>query len=140
MRNVGSEEAIGLSTGPASVNNASELETKPEHSSDAPPLLKIGCRFCGLLIDGPDRFCRYCGRRQTELDLWFYRPVWILILALLVLGPFALPLVWNAPRLGRGLKGVMAAIILIYTVLCMHLAYKLGALGFQELTNIGDIN
>lgn len=42
---------------------------------------------------------------------WYFKPVPV-VLAVLALGPFAIPLVWHSPALGRPLKAglVLAAI------------------------------
>lgn len=64
--------------------------------------------------------------------------MWILLLAFLVLGPFALVLVWKSPKMGRGVKAVFAAMILLYSALCIYFIYKVGALEYQQLRKIGD--
>jgi hypothetical protein len=73
------------------------------------------CWSCGRAVDPDDRYCRGCGQGQGAFVAWYYRPVWIVLLSLTVLGPFALPLVWRTPRLSRGGKWVTsAALILVF--------------------------
>ena len=46
---------------------------------------------------------------------WYYRPVWVLILLFLVLGPLGLPYLWRSPRFTRGLKIVLTIATIAYT-------------------------
>jgi hypothetical protein len=48
---------------------------------------------------------------------WYHRPVWIVVLAVLVLGPLALPLVWRTPAWGTRGKCIATILILAYTML-----------------------
>jgi predicted nucleic acid-binding Zn ribbon protein len=64
------------------------------------------CWSCGAAVDPHDRFCRRCGQAQERFVAWYYRPFWIVVLSLTVLGPFALPLIWRTPQLGRRGKWV----------------------------------
>ena len=46
---------------------------------------------------------------------WYYRPVWVLILLFLVLGPLGLPYLWRSPRFTRALKIVLTIAVIAYT-------------------------
>ena len=46
---------------------------------------------------------------------WYYRPVWVLILLFLVLGPLALPYLWRSPSFSRRLKVVLTVLVVAYT-------------------------
>jgi len=46
---------------------------------------------------------------------WYYRPVWVLALLFLVLGPFALPYLWGSPRFSRRLKVALTVLVILYT-------------------------
>jgi hypothetical protein len=48
---------------------------------------------------------------------WYYRPVWVLVLLFLVLGPLGLPYLWKSPRFSRGAKIALTACVIAYTVL-----------------------
>lgn len=48
---------------------------------------------------------------------WYYKPIWIAVLAVLVLGPLALPLAWRSPALSSAGRRIATALILAYTVL-----------------------
>ncbi len=53
----------------------------------------------------------------TELPAvrWYHRPVWVLILLFLVLGPLGLPYLWNSPKFSRGMKIVLTIAVIAYT-------------------------
>lgn len=84
------------------------------------------CRGCGGALGPGDRFCSRCGRRRGRgagrADDRFYRPGWILLLSLTILGPLALGLVWRSPHLTRRGKAGMSAVIIVYSVACIALA------------------
>ncbi len=46
---------------------------------------------------------------------WYYRPLWVLVLLFLVLGPLGLPYLWRSPRFSRGAKIALTACVLAYT-------------------------
>ena len=46
---------------------------------------------------------------------WYYRPVWVLILLFLVLGPLALPYLWRSPSFSRRLKVALTVLVVAYT-------------------------
>ena len=70
------------------------------------------CWRCGYAIDSEDLYCRRCGTGQGARLAWYYRPVWIVLLAVTALGPFALPLVWRTPRLSRSGKWIMSIVVI----------------------------
>lgn len=53
------------------------------------------------------------------MDSWLYRPLWIIVLSLTVLGPFAIPLVQRSPYLSPAGKKIMNLAIVLYTVLVL---------------------
>lgn len=72
------------------------------------------CWRCGHAIDDLDRYCRACGEGQGPSLAWYYRPIWIVLLALTVLGPFALVLVMRTPRLGAAGKWALALVLVAF--------------------------
>ena len=46
---------------------------------------------------------------------WYYRPVWVLVLLFVVLGPFGLPFLWKSSRFSRRLKIVLTVLVIAYT-------------------------
>jgi hypothetical protein len=54
--------------------------------------------------------------REASTPLaWYYRPVWVLVLLFVVLGPLALPFLWRSPRFSSPLKVVLTLLVLAYT-------------------------
>lgn len=106
-------------------------------STGRPPI--VLCRKCGRPIDPLFAYCPYCGQRQRSGDAWCYDPLWIAVLALFVLGPFALPLVWRSARMGRGAKLAFAAGILAYTAFTVYFAYQAVAYELRMFGELGDL-
>jgi hypothetical protein len=75
----------------------------------------IKCRYCGEFLDGSSR----AGSRPRPKKWYFATGV--VVIALLCLGPLALPLVWFNPRYKIAIKTIVTAIVLVVTVLCMYL-------------------
>ncbi len=71
------------------------------------------CWSCHADLDGPDRYCRFCGNGQGEFVAWYYKPFWIVILTLTVLGPFSLYLIWKSPVLGRKGRWLLVLLVLV---------------------------
>jgi hypothetical protein len=46
---------------------------------------------------------------------WYLRPGMVLVLLFLVLGPFALPLLYKSPRFNSTWKIILTALVLVYT-------------------------
>jgi sterol desaturase/sphingolipid hydroxylase (fatty acid hydroxylase superfamily) len=85
----------------------------------------IKCRFCGEFLNGSGRTGR---RPQTKK--WYYNTSSIVI-ALLVIGPLALPMVWFNPRYKLMTKAIVTVVVLIVTYICIYL---LGYM-YQRLLN-----
>jgi len=112
-------------------NSAKEDRRLAAHlSGDASP--GVRCWSCGHATDRDDRYCRRCGQGQGAFLAWYYRPLWIVVLALTVLGPFVLPLVWRTPSLERTAKWIASLIILGITC---YVGWEL-AIGVTELGRI----
>jgi len=101
------------------------------NTPSAPAVPAPACRKCGQPVSGAERFCPHCGCRQNPGEAWYYHPVWILVLAFLVLGPFALILVWKSRRTGTIGKTLLAVVILVYTGYCAYYIYRITALEME---------
>ena len=67
---------------------------------------------------------------------WYYKPIWLVVLGLTVLGPFVLPLVWRTPRLGRTEKWIVSAVLIaIFAYVGLELAAAVRELG-RALTDV----
>ena len=83
----------------------------------------IKCRYCGEYLDGFSR----AGSRPREKK-WYFTTTSVVI-ALLCVGPLALPLVWFNPRYKPATRLIITVIVLAVTVLCTYLA----ASAYQQL-------
>lgn len=104
-----------------------------------PPSMNTPCWKCGKTIHRPDTFCKHCGQRQAETQAFYYHPVWILLLAFVVLGPFALGLVWRSRVMTPAAKIAMAAIIIAYSALSLYAVYKVGMIEYRQIRELIDL-
>lgn len=70
---------------------------------------------------------------------WYHRPV-IVLIAILALGPFALPLVWMTPSLKPWHKIVLTLILLVLTVWLVKSGAELYGILLKELKSLSEIN
>ncbi len=101
-----------------------------------PEVSRIPCRLCFEMLDLDDNFCRYCGE-MTEVGAamvkigrlpapavaaasekqpsWTEDPV-VVLLALALIGPLAIGMLWRSRRFTRGWKIGLALAVLAVTV------------------------
>ncbi|MCJ7776935.1 MAG: hypothetical protein MUP16_01295 [Sedimentisphaerales bacterium] len=75
----------------------------------------VKCRYCGEFLDGTSR-----SSSRPRPKKWYFATGSVVI-ALLCLGPLALPLVWFNPRYKLATKAVITVVVLVVTILCMYL-------------------
>ena len=81
------------------------------------------CWHCDAAVAGDDRYCRRCGEGQGAYVAWYYRPLWIAVLTVTMMGPFTLPLLWRTPLLSRTAKFVFGAVIVVIT---LYVGWRVG--------------
>ena len=91
----------------------------------------IKCRYCGEYLDGFSR----AGSRPREKK-WYFTTSSVVI-ALLCLGPLALPLVWFNPRYKPVTRLIITVIVLAVTVLCTYLVASAYQQLVEKLTTLG---
>ena len=74
----------------------------------------IKCRYCGEFLDGSSR----AGPGPRPKKWYFATPN--VVIALLCLGPLALPLVWLNPRYRPRTKAILTVVVVVVTVLCIY--------------------
>ena len=91
----------------------------------------VKCRYCGEYLDGFSR----AGSRPREKK-WYFTTSSVII-ALLCLGPLALPLVWFNPRYKPATRLIITVIVLVVTVLCTYMAASAYRQLLDQLTTLG---
>ena len=78
----------------------------------------IKCKHCGEFLNGSSR-----PHRQEQTIKWYFRKSFIII-AVLCVGPLALPLIWWRPNTPRGWKIGLTVIILVLSWLLFLLSQE----------------
>ncbi|MCQ2410081.1 MAG: zinc ribbon domain-containing protein [Elusimicrobiaceae bacterium] len=82
------------------------------------------CPHCHRAVDPTDNFCRGCGRSLKPGHNFWYSHSGIILLTL-VLGPFALPMVWLSKRISLAAKWIYSVVLVVlgfyFVLACYHI-------------------
>lgn len=77
--------------------------------------LAIKCRYCGEFLDGSSS-----SPKKVRPKKWYFATGTV-VMALLCLGPLALPLVWLNPRYKPVTRAIITVVVLALTVACTYM-------------------
>lgn len=104
-------------------------------AGDAPasPATASPCGECGFSLDGAWHYCPQCGaaqspeareRERRRRARWYFKPLWIIVLTVTIMGPLTLPLVWKSPEMSRRTKTVLTVFISLFTLFLCWSGYE----------------
>jgi hypothetical protein len=76
--------------------------------------------------------------REDENIRWYLRPVIVLLLLFIVLGPFALPLLYKSPKFNKTLKILLTVVVVIYTLYLVFVSLEIGREVYREMKELQD--
>jgi uncharacterized membrane protein YvbJ len=91
----------------------------------------IKCRYCGEFLDGTGREIS-----KPRPKKWYFNTGTV-VLALLCLGPMALPLVWINPRYKISTRAIITVIVIVVTILCIYMTVGIYQRMIDQLTVLG---
>jgi uncharacterized membrane protein YvbJ len=91
----------------------------------------IKCRYCGEFLDGRERQVT-----KPRPKKWYFANGTV-VLALLCLGPMALPLVWVNPRYKISTRAIITVIVIVVTILCIYMTVNVYERMLNQLTVLG---
>jgi hypothetical protein len=78
------------------------------------------------------------GEEERKIK-WYLRPINVVLLLFLVLGPFGLPLLYRSPKFSKTLKIILTVVVIIYTSYLIFASLEVVRLVYRRLGELQDI-
>ncbi len=78
-------------------------------------------------------------KEENEKVKWYLRPLGVLVLLFVVLGPFALPLLYKSPKFNKTLKIILTIAVIIYTSYLIFVSVELGIEVYRRIEELQNI-
>ena len=78
-------------------------------------------------------------KEENEKVKWYLRPLGVLVLLFVVLGPLALPLLYKSPKFNKTLKIILTIAVIIYTSYLIFVSVELGIEVYRRIEELQTI-
>ncbi len=70
---------------------------------------------------------------------WYLRPIPVILLLFLVLGPFGLPLLYKSPQFSKTLKIILTIAVILYTSYLIFVSLEIGRQLYNRMAELQDM-
>ena len=67
---------------------------------------------------------------------WYLNPISVILLLFIVLGPFALPVLYKSPKFSKALKTILTVAVLVYTLFMIFASLEIRRELYQRMEEL----